>query len=97
MKFLLFTILLSSPVFAMDICHLSQSMQIAVADGLRASMDREKQHEEAYKIVSLFKEQGCSALKPYKKDQITDFQYYEDYDDYPLSEANDLFKQYSSN
>ena len=94
MKFLLFTILLSSPVLALDICHLSKNNQGAVAEGLAQSINNKGQRDEAFKLMELFKEQGCSALKPYKMNQLTQLSYVEGFDDYPISKANDLFKQF---
>ena len=95
MKFLLFSILFSFPVFAIDICQFSQSTQEAIAEGLVNGMKAKKdQREEAIKIPQLFQEKGCSALKPYKISQLTRLSYSEDLDDYPISKANDLFKQF---
>ena len=94
MKFLLFTILFSFPVFAIDICQFSQSTQETVVLELMESMTSEDQEEEANKVLLLFEEKGCSALKPYKISQLKQFGYSEDHDDYPLSKANDLFKQF---
>ena len=95
MKFLLFTILFSFPVLALDICQFSQSTQEAIAEGLVNGMKAKKdQREEAIKIPQLFQEKGCSALKPYKMSQLTRLSYSEDLDDYPISKANDLFKQF---
>ena len=94
MKFLLFTILFSFPVFAMDICHLSKNNQGAVAENLMISMQLKGQHNESDKIPQLLQEKGCSALKPYKMSQLTQLSYFEEFDDYPLSKANNLFKQF---
>ena len=85
----------SFPVFALDICQYSQSTQEAIAEGLVNGMKAKKdQREEAIKIPQLFQEKGCSALKPYKMSQLTRLSYSEDLDDYPISKANDLFKQF---
>ena len=95
MKFLLFTILFSFPVLALDICQFSQSTQEAIAEGLMNSMREKKdQREEGTKVFQLFKKKGCSALKPYKMSQLTQLSYSEDLDDYLISKANDLFKQF---
>ena len=94
MKFLLFAILFSFPVLALDICHLSKSTQDAIVNGLMNSMTLKDQWEEADELFLLFEDQGCSTLKPYKINQLTQLSYSEDLDDYPLSKANDLFKQF---
>ena len=94
MKFLLFTILFSFPVLALDICHLSKNNQGAVVESLMASMQLKGQHNESDKIPQLLQEKGCSALKSYKISQLTQLSYSEELDDYPLSKANDLFKQF---
>ena len=95
MKFLLFAILFSFPTLAMDVCHFSKSTQEAIAEGLMNGMKaRRDQREEGTKVFQLFKKKGCSALKPYKMSQLTQLSYSEDLDDYPLSKANDLFKQF---
>ena len=90
MKFLLFSILFSFPVLALDICQFSQSTQETVVLDLMESISE----EEANKVLLLFEEKGCSALKPYKMSQLKQFGYSEYHDDYPISEANDLFKQF---
>ena len=94
MKFLLFSILFSFPVLAIDICHLSKNNQGAVTESLITSMAEVGQRKEAIKIPQLFQEKGCSALKSYKISQLTQLSYSEELDDYPLSKANDLFKQF---
>ena len=48
MKFLsilLFSILFSFPALAIDICHLSESMQLTVTGSLTQSMSRKKRIE----------------------------------------------------
>ena len=97
MKFLsilLFSILFSFPALAIDICHLSQSMQEAIVVGLTDSMDKRNQREESNKVFQQFEEKGCSALKPYSKDQMISFGYYEEFSDYPLSKVNNLFRKF---
>ena len=94
MKFLLFTILFSFPVFAMDICQFSQSTQETVVISLMNSLTSKDQGEEADKVFQLFEDQGCSALKPYKINQLIEFGYSEEFNDYPLSKANNLFRKF---
>ena len=94
MKFLLFAILFSFPTLAMDVCHFSKSTQDAIVNGLMNSMTLKDQWEEADELFLLFEDQGCSALKPYKINQLRELSYSEDLDDYPLSKVNDLFKQF---
>ena len=97
MKFLsilLFSILFSFPVLALDICHLSKNNQWAVTEGLALSISSDGQREESGKVTKSFKEKGCSAIKPYKMSQLTELSYSEDLDDYSISKANDLFKQF---
>ena len=97
MKFLsilLFSILFSFPALAIDICHLSKNNQGAVAENLILGMKAKGQREEGNKLMQLFSKKGCSALKPYKMSQLTRLGYSEDLDDYPISKANDLFKQF---
>ena len=95
-KSLLFlsALLFSFPVFAIDICHLSRSMQEAIVVGLTDSMDKRNQREESNKVFRQFEEKGCSALKPYSKDQMISFGYYEEFSDYPLSKVNNLFRKF---
>ena len=95
-KSLLFlsALLFSFPVLAIDICHLSRNDQGAVVENLILGMKAKGQREEGNKLMQLFPKKGCSALKPYKMSQLTRLSYFEDLDDYPLSKANDLFKQF---
>ena len=74
--------------------HLSKNNQGAVAESLIASITQTGQWEEADKIPQFIQEKGCSALKSYKISQLTQLSYSEELDDYPLSKANDLFKQF---
>ena len=69
-------------------------MQEAISAGLVNSMSKKDQWEEADELFLLFEEKGCSALKPYKVSQLTQLTYVEEFADYPISEANDLFKQF---
>ena len=94
MKFLLFTILFSFPVLAIDICQFSKSTQEAVVLAIADSMDMKNQWEESNKVFQQFEKKGCSALKSYKKDQVIVFHYTGELHDYPLSKANNLFKQF---
>ena len=92
MKFLsilLFSILFSFPALAIDICHLSESMQLTVTGSLTQSMSRKKRIE----VRKLLEEQGCSAFKPYIN-QLKRIRYHEEFVDYPLSKANDLFRKF---
>ena len=97
MKFLfilLFSILFSFPALAINICQFSQSTQETVVLNLMNSLTSKDQGEEADKVFQLFEEKGCSALKPYKMSQLKQFSYSENFNDYPISKANDLFKQF---
>ena len=93
MKFLLFTILFSFPVLAINICQFSQSTQETVVLGIITSMEMENRWEEADKVFQQFEEKGCSALKPYIS-QLTQLDYSEELNDFPISKANNLFKQF---
>ena len=84
----------SFPVLAIDICHLSGNNQEIVVSNLSQSMHKTGQRREAIKMNQLFQEKGCSALKSYKMSQLTQLSYSEDFDYYPISKANDLFKQF---
>ena len=90
MKFLLFAILFSFPALAIDICHFSKSTQETIVLGLTDSM----KWEESNKVFQMFEEKGCSALKPYKISQLTQLSYFEKFNDFPISKANNLFKQF---
>ena len=94
MKFLLFSILFSFPVLAIDICQLTKSTQGTIFNGLVNSLSAKDQWDEADELFLSFEEKGCSALKPYKMSQLTQLSYSEGLDDYPISKANDLFKQF---
>ena len=86
----------SFPVLAIDICHLSKSTQEAIVLGITEGMVMEDQWEEADKVSLLFEEQGCSTLKSYKKDQVMGFDYSEEFNDFPISKANNLFRKFPS-
>ena len=95
-KSLLFlsVLLFSFPVLAIDICHFSKSTQETIVSGLVNSLSAKNQWDEADEMFLSFEDQGCSALKPYKMSQLTQLSYSEGLDDYPISKANDLFKQF---
>ena len=94
MKFLLFSILFSFPALAIDICHLSKSTQETIVSGLVNSLSVKNQWDEADELFLSFEDQGCSALKPYKMSQLTELNYSEEFNDFPISKANNLFRKF---
>ena len=97
MKFLsilLFSILFSFPALAIDICHLSESTQGTIFNGLVNSLSAKDQWDEADELFLSLEEKGCSAIKPYKMSQLTELSYSEDLDDYSISKANNLFRKF---